>query len=215
MAGLLAAVMGLVGVVMGGAVGFALYERQVSRELTEARDEAQLRTASLAVDIDLKYCEDGKVEYGLLRLARTLKTLPAHATALRECVEMNLFAWGQEIRPLGPPLTHEGARCCWIELDSDGLTLLTVGDDGTARLWDSFTCELRATMKGVREFQFSHDGSTVLTVGEDRTVCLRDARTGQVRTVTEIPSAFEQVLLSPDAQTASYDLPSRSEHQIY
>src|SRR5205807_6686045 len=124
-------------------------QRQANRDLSEARDAAELRAASLAVDIDLKYCEDGEIDYGVLRRARTLGTLPPHATELRQCVEMNLLAWAQEIRPLGPTFQYDGAETTW-ELSPDGLTVLTGGADGTARLWDTFTGEVRATLRGHR-----------------------------------------------------------------
>ena len=92
------------------AISFAFYQRQANRDLSDAKEtaeknqrEAELRAASLAVDIDLKYCEDGEIEYGVLRLARTLGSLPPHATELRQCVEMNLLAWRRRYDRWGRP----------------------------------------------------------------------------------------------------------------
>jgi hypothetical protein len=197
--------------VTAGAVGFAVYQRQANRDLSNAKEnaernqrEAELRAASLAVDIDLKYCEDGEIKYGVLRLARTLATLPPHAAELRQCVEMNLLARAQEIRPLGPSFEHDGAETTW-ELSPDGLTVMTGGADGTARLWDAFTGEVRATLRGHRgkiaSVAFSQDGRVAMTVGRDRAVRLWESSNGQARAVTaEHPKTIGNALLSPDGR---------------
>jgi len=181
---------------------FAIQSESQREQAEKNQRDAELRAASLAVDIDLKYCEEGDISLGLLRLARTLKTLPPHARDLRQCVEMNLLAWGQELRPLVPPPTHEGATFT-TALSPDGLTLLTSGEDGTARLWDAFTGELRATMRGERgkivKIDFSGDSRTALTVAEDGTARLWDAKNGQGRAVIrEPPGTTDIALLSPD-----------------
>ena len=108
------------------AVGFALYQQQAKRDLADAMDiairkqqEAELNAASLAVDIDLQHWEHGEIENGILGLARTLKAVPPDATDLRQCIEMNLLAWSQELRPLGPSFQYDGAETNW-ELSPDG-----------------------------------------------------------------------------------------------
>jgi tRNA A-37 threonylcarbamoyl transferase component Bud32 len=206
------------------AISFALYQRRANGELADqkakaeqSQREAELRAASAAVDLDLKHCEDGEIEYGVLRLARTLPELPAHATELRQCVEMNLLAWAQEIRPLGPTFQYDGAETHW-ELSPDGLTVLTGGADGTARLWDAFTGEVRATLRGHRgkiaSVGFSKNGRVAMTVGEDRTVRLWEASSGQAQAGTaEHPSRIARALLSPDGRrllTICHDHPRAS-----
>jgi hypothetical protein len=208
-AGLTAAVGLLLVAVSAGAVAFGLFQQQSNRELSAEKDKveksqraAEVRAASLAVDVDLKHCEDGEIEYGLLRLARTLATLPPHATELRECVEMNLLAWAQQIRPLGPTFEYDGAEATW-ELSPDGLTVLTGGLDGTARLWDAFTGQVRATLRGhkgrITRVNFSPDSRTAMTVGEDQTVRLWKTANGQALGVTaKHPSQIEKALLNQD-----------------
>jgi tRNA A-37 threonylcarbamoyl transferase component Bud32 len=201
------------------AISFALYQRQANRELADEKEkaqrsqrEAELRAASAAVDLDLKHCQDGEIEYGVLRLARTLRDLPPHATELRQCVEMNLLAWAQEIRPhraqvrrpLGPTFQYDGAETI-AKLSPDGFTVLTGGADGTARLWDAFTGEVRATLRGHRgqitSVAFSKNGRVAMTVGEDQTVRLWDASNGQARGATAAhPSTINLALLSPDGR---------------
>jgi tRNA A-37 threonylcarbamoyl transferase component Bud32/ribosomal protein S27E len=198
-----------------------LYQRQANAELAnqkakaeQSQREAEVRAASARVDLDLKHCEDGEIEYGVLRLAQTLGKLPAHATELRQCVEMNLLAWAQEIRPLGPTLQYDGAETNW-ELSPDGLTVLSGGADGTARLWDAFTGEVRATLLGHRgnitSVAFSENGRVAMTVGEDRTVRLWDAKSGLALGRTdEHAKKIERALLSPDGRrllTIYHELP--------
>jgi tRNA A-37 threonylcarbamoyl transferase component Bud32 len=208
---LTAAVALLLVMVNVGAVGFAFYQQQANRDLAAQKEEAErnkreaeVRAASAAVDLDLKHCEDGEIEYGLLRLAQTLGNLPPHAKELRQCVEMNLLAWAQELRPLGPTFQYDGTETKW-ELSPDGLTVLTGGADGTARLWDAFTGDVRATLRGHRgridSIGFSQNGRVAMTVGADRTVRLWEASTGQARGVKiELPRRVRQIVLSPDAR---------------
>jgi WD40 repeat protein/tRNA A-37 threonylcarbamoyl transferase component Bud32 len=229
-AGLMATVVVLLIAVVVGEFIFVVTERRLNRDLSAAKETAELRAASLAADIDLKHCEDGEIEYGLLRLARTMATLPPQATELRQCIEMNLLAWSQqlrplkphgdsrtftfhpgprhawiqELRPLGPSFQYDGAETQW-ELSPNGLTVLTGGADGTARLWDTFTGEVRATLRGHRgaiaSVAFSQDSRMAMTVGEDRTVRLWEAGTGRARGATaEHPNTIEKALLSPDGK---------------
>ncbi len=138
------------------------------QEADDQRKKAETQAASLAVDIDLKYCEDGDIALGLLRLARTQPTIPEHAKELRECVALNILAWGQRLRPAVPALNHDGYDVFQAILSPDGLTVLTSGQDGTARLWDSLTGKQRAILGDgnlwqMRAVQLSDDGRTALT----------------------------------------------------
>jgi hypothetical protein len=183
-------------------------EQQRTKDALETAErnhrEAELHAASLAVDIDLQHCEHGEIENGILGLARTLKAVPPDATDLRQCIEMNLLAWSQELRPLGPTFQYDGSETQWA-LSPDGLTVLTGGADGTARLWDAFTGEVRATMRSdhgqITSVAFSQNGQVAMTVGDYRTVQLWDSADGRARAViANDRKGFEKIFLSPDGK---------------
>jgi serine/threonine protein kinase/tetratricopeptide (TPR) repeat protein len=186
----------------------ALHEAEESREeaveqrrqADEQRKRAETQAASVAMDMDLKYCEDGEIALGLLRLAETLKSIPEHAKELRECAALNILAWGQEICPAIGPLTHDRYAVGEAILSPDGRTVLGFGNDGTPCLWDSLSGKqrrllgqpVRAIQGRLGLLQFSEDGSTALTMHmqgfiEDGrytgpgSIRLWDVATGQLR----------------------------------
>ncbi len=202
----------------------ALHEAEESREealeqrrqADEQRRRAEMQAASVAMDMDLKYCEDGEIALGLLRLAETLRTMPEHAKELRECAALNILAWGQRFRPAWT-LDHDGFDVTEALLSPDGQSVLSLGRDGTARLWDSVTGKQRAILGQPPQplkidssglIQFSKDGSTALTIlgsrvavnegwnwsfrsqidGGDGIVRLWDVTTGQLRAATSAHS---------------------------
>jgi serine/threonine protein kinase len=153
-------------------------EREANEQREQAnqqRERAEKQAASSAMDIDLKRCEEGQVALGLLRLAETLGTIPEHAKELRECAALNIVAWGQQLAPKLGSLRHDGLDVAEAFLSPDGKTILTLGREGSARLWDSLADKPRAILRlpfpqvwsrfpNYTLVRFSEDGSTVLTV---------------------------------------------------
>ena len=166
---------------------------QKRQEADEQRMKAETQAASIAVDIDLKYCENGEVPLGLLRLAETLKTIPEPAKELRQYAALNILTWGQYIRPTHRTLDHDGYSVVSL-LSPDGLTVLTSGMDGTARLWDSITGRQRAVLGDLglgnpggesRDDKFNGDGQLAMTSSShDRVVRLWDVASGKRRAET-------------------------------
>jgi serine/threonine protein kinase len=87
--------------------------------------------------------------------------------ALREFVTAAVLTSGQELAPLLPPMTHDGAEITRVWLSPDTRTVLTLGKDFSARLWDTRTARLIAVLQKGNERVFncgySPDSRTVFT----------------------------------------------------
>ena len=85
-------------------------------------------------------------------------------------------------RPLGRPLTHQGAVNT-VAYSPDGKTVLTASVDGTARVWDAATGQPIGPplthQDGVYAVAYSPDGKTVLTGSDDNTARLWDVVSGR------------------------------------
>jgi WD40 repeat protein len=70
-----------------------------------------------------------------------------------------------------------------LQLSPDGSTLLTGGTDGTARVWDLATGQVRCELAGhggaIRSVAFNQSGTTVVTASDDETARLWDAMSGK------------------------------------
>jgi WD40 repeat protein len=113
-------------------------------------------------------------------------------------------------------LGHRGG-VPWTCLSPDGRCLATSGWEGTTRLWDTTTWQLRGVLSShpgpVRQAQFRADGQQLLTRGDDGTLCIFDVESGYLLTKLALPgrvigeAAFTsdgQSLLIRDADGSQY-----------
>lgn len=87
----------------------------------------------------------------------------------------------------------------------DGTSLLTAGDDGTARLWDASTGKPLATWfrhrESVQSAVFSLDGTRVVTASDDKTARVWNAATGDpLSPPLAHHAAVRAAALSPDGR---------------
>ncbi|WP_238602905.1 WD40 repeat domain-containing serine/threonine protein kinase [Fimbriiglobus ruber] len=182
-------------------------------QLEISLQRSELTAVSREIDLDLIECQSNP-RVGLLRLVRTLRTIhdakttptikshfkingepidiPSYdwveQTQLREFVTAAVLATGQGYTPLLPPITHDGHRVLRGSTSPDGLTLLTHGEDSTARLWELRTGRPIATLREATErvinCGFSPDGRTVFTDDESDTARFWTVPDGKFRART-------------------------------
>jgi hypothetical protein len=171
------------------------------------RIKAEQTALSLQVDIDLtELRQDHRI--GLLRLCRSrkeiaerleqfkeLNTIPPADELVQSTQDLRAFvtaavtAAGQDYAPLLPPITHDGQAVTFVSLSPDNQTLLTLGTDSTARLWDTRTARqiavLRKGDERVVNCGFSPDGRTVFTDDQTSVARFWDVPGGRFRAATE------------------------------
>src|SRR6266851_2569530 len=142
---------------------------------------------------------------GLLWLARALETAPEPAADLQQTIRASLSAWRREIFPLKAILPHPFAVLA-AALSPDGRTVLTGGQDKTARLWDVVTAKALSPplphQDRIWAVAFSPDGRTILTGSYDRTAQRWHAATGEpIGEPLWHPAEVRAVTFSPDGRT--------------
>jgi WD40 repeat protein/tetratricopeptide (TPR) repeat protein/tRNA A-37 threonylcarbamoyl transferase component Bud32 len=179
------------------------------KEKTRADDaerHAKREAARLALDRGLDFCEKGDTDQGLLWLARSLTLLPPETRTetrqLKRIIRVNLAAWSWRHASLRIGLAHEEDGVHAVAYGPDGKTLLTGGQDGTARLWDAGTGQpLIAPLRHpapVLSVAFSPDGRRLATACADNVVRLW-GRTGRLLSLLSgHKKAVNGVAFSPD-----------------
>jgi WD40 repeat protein/tRNA A-37 threonylcarbamoyl transferase component Bud32 len=151
-------------------VAFAVHARLAADELRAALHGAEARLAENYLDRAAGVADrDEDPARAMLWLARALATAPEGADDLRRVIRTNLAGCRAEVVPLRGLFTHP-AMVSSVAFAPDGSRLLTGGEDGTARVWDTATGELVASLAHgpVWAVAFSPDGHKALTASGDR-----------------------------------------------
>jgi serine/threonine protein kinase/WD40 repeat protein/tetratricopeptide (TPR) repeat protein len=147
---------------------------------TEQRKKAEELAAKVAIKRDLDTPDD---RLRLLRLCRTLTQVPMEQH-LREFLSLNILSAGQfsAETSLRPPLLHD-LDVTSETVGPDGRLILTVGRDGTARVWDAENWRqlfiLRPDAGDFRSAEFVAGGKAILAFDSANNLIVWDAASGQ------------------------------------
>jgi serine/threonine protein kinase len=103
-------------------------QRRTAEEQTRA---AKIRLAENYLDRGVAHCEQHDPR-GMFWLARALNEVPEDDVHCQHAIRMHLACWNTQISPLKAVLRH-GSSVRAVAISPDGQTVLTGGDDKTAR----------------------------------------------------------------------------------
>jgi WD40 repeat protein len=198
---------------------FGLHQSFQAREFREQRDRIEDMLLKIEMDSSTRLYEQGDLDRGLLHAARALdrrggRTPRGYASYLAD-----LGARTRELLTLHAilPARKDVLR---VVFSPDGRTLLSVGDDGHARLWrindGAAICPPLPITGHVYRAAFGPDGRVVATGGQNRLVQLWDASTGaavgpplphegEVRAVTFSPDGRILLTAGDDGRARVWD----------
>lgn len=156
-----------------------------AKALAAARELQQSnRRLSGTIDhLELQHAEEqftaGDDASGLAWLAGVLRRSPGNPVAAERLWSALLYR--SFALPLGPPLRH-ASNVVDVAFSSDGRTVVTASDDGTAQIWEAHADSPPVwTLRHsgyVWSARFSPDDRWVVTASADHTARVWDARTG-------------------------------------
>ncbi len=199
---------------------FATEQEKTNREITRLNDDLGKERGSLAASLAASNrllairnfdrgqaaFEEGEIGPGMLWMVESWRSaVVAGDPVWQHAARATLAAWRPHHARLKAVLSHE-SRVNTAAFSPDGKTILTGGDDHTARLWDAATG--RPIGKPIRHdgevlsVAFGPEGKTILTGSQDRTARHWDAVTGQP-VGSPFPHGAEvmAVAYSPDGRT--------------
>jgi WD40 repeat protein len=136
-----------------------------------------------------------------------------NAVELRQTQESEFALRTALEAPLEHYILHHQEEVRSASFSPDGTRIVTASDDKTARVWDSVTGKLLATLSGHQgalwDAAFSPDGKLIVTASSDKSAIVWDAVTGDKSAILKGHSAaVETAAFSPDGTrivTASDD----------
>lgn len=188
--------------------------READRQRMEAnreRIEANRHSARLAFDRGFALVESRESGVGMLWFARALRHAPAEDADLRRVILTNLDAARQHLVRRGVAFNHP-ARISALAFSPDGKTCLTTDRDGTARVWDVDSGEVRVAHDLVKSRTFvpqvlattiRADGTPLVALANFRKLILKTlpaAAGGETRADVALDHADEllAVAFNPD-----------------
>jgi WD40 repeat protein len=171
---------------------------------TEQRSIAEQQRESATQRLATLLVEQGRQELLAGRPARAAAYLSeAHAQAQDPGVALRFFLATAMRSVEAQRISFEhGDEIYSAAFSPDGLQIVTAGEDGLAKVWDSSSGKIVATLseheRRIKSASFSFDNARIVTASTDRTARVWDARTGKILATIVHPYAVLSAAFSPD-----------------
>jgi eukaryotic-like serine/threonine-protein kinase len=156
--------------------------REERRRAVQSLHDVQRLTARMALDRALTFGEQGRVDLGLLWLARALQLTPEDDPGLERALRLNLGGWAAEVHRLRQSLAQPGDLTA-AALGTDGRVLLAGCAGGGVRFWDMLSGQPlgqpASLSADIRVVALSPDGRIGLAGSDDGTARLWEVATGR------------------------------------
>jgi WD40 repeat protein len=170
---------------------------------TEQRSIAEQQRNSATQSLATLLVEQGRQELLAGRPARAAAYLSeAHAQAQHAGVALR-FLLATAMRSVeAQRISFEHGEIYSAAFSPDGLQIVTAGEDSIAKVWDSVSGKIVATLSEhdhrVKSASFSFDNARIVTASTDRTARVWDARTGKLLATMVHPYEVLSAAFSPD-----------------
>ena len=187
----------------------ALNIAEANKELARVADERRYLAEKLAIQSRFDYFYFRSWEEPAVAMVGYAQLLPEalklRDRSLADSILRQLGGWSGEMHSLRAVVSQQGL--VWaVAVSPDRKTVVTGGDDRTARLWDVATGkQLGPALQhqgAVRHVAFGPDGKTIVTRSDDNTVRLWEVATGkQLGPDLKHQNRVSAVDFSPDGKT--------------
>jgi WD40 repeat protein len=183
----------------------AIQQKRAATTLQSVLVQAQRDNAQSIWDRARQLCEEGRIGYGLLVLAKALETVPEgpENTYLRDAIKTDLAGWHRHCHTLQNVFVHPD-KVLALACSPDGTLVVTGCADGLVRAWTLETGEIRWTSLAhtgeVTALAFA-GSQTLLSAGSDGQVLIWETASGQqTGTLEGHENGIHCVAASPDGQ---------------
>lgn len=191
------------GITVAGTL--AIQQNRVATTLQSVLAQAQRDHALSIWDRARQLCEEGRIGYGLLILAKALEAVPEgpEDANLRDAIKTDLAGWHRHCHTLQNVFVHPD-RVLALACSPDGALAVTGCADGFIRAWALETGEVRWTSLahhgGVTALAFA-GSQDLLSGGSDGQVLIWEAASGKPMGMLEgHENGIQCIAASPDGQ---------------